>query len=228
MTRIFMKKNGIYAILSAVCLAAFAALIVILKTADVGIWLGEKIGLFTLNKAVFDGLGGKLDEFWYALTKYLGYVAIAVAAFFVGFGIYLAIKRKNLKSVDRDIYFLGACYIVLAIAYVVFEKAIVNYRPVLLDGSSSPEASFPSSHTMLSVAVFGTAIVEILLRIKNRALKISLASVSGALCVVAAVGRLLSCAHWFTDVLGGILLALSIVFAFAYFAGCGKKEEQPE
>ena len=81
---------------------------------------------------------------------------------------------------------------------------------------------------MLSVAVFGTAIVEILLRIKNRALKISLASVSGALCVVAAVGRLLSCAHWFTDVLGGILLALSIVFAFAYFAGCGKKEEQPE
>ena len=211
-----MKKNGIYAILSAICLAAFAALIVILKTADVGIWLGEKIGLFPLNKAVFDGLGGKLDEFWYDLTKYLGYVAIAVAAFFVGFGIYLAIKRKNLKSVDRDIYFLGACYIVLAIAYVVFEKAIVNYRPVLLDGSSSPEASFPSSHTMLSV------------RIKNRALKISLASVSGALCVVAAVGRLLSCAHWFTDVLGGILLALSIVFAFAYFAGCGKKEEQPE
>ena len=70
---------------------------------------------------------------------------------------------------------------------------------------------------MLTVGVFGTAIVEICLRIKNARLKTVLSAVCTALCVIATAGRLLSCAHWFTDVLGGALFALAVVFGYEFF-----------
>lgn len=205
------------AIAAAVCLAAFVLLIVLLKTVDVGERLGEKIGLYTLNDAVFSAAGGKLNGFWYGLTEVLGYAAIAIALFFAGYGIFVAVRNKSLKAVGKDIYALAACYVLLIAAYAVFEAVIVNYRPVLLDGQARPEASFPSSHTMLTVGVFGTAIVEICLRIKNARLKTALSAVCAVLCVIATAGRLLSCAHWFTDVLGGALFALAVVFGHEFF-----------
>lgn len=214
--------------LSAVCFVAFVILIVLLKTADVGVWLGKEIGLYSINKAVFDASGGKLNGFWYSLTKYLGYLAILIAVFFVGLGLYQAIKRKSFKKVDGDIYFLTVALLLLAICYFFFEIVKINYRPVLLDGQTSPEASFPSSHTMLSVAIFGLSLVEILLRVKNNGLKISLACLAGVLAAVSAIGRLLSSAHWFTDVVGGILFALAVVFAFCFAIDAFGREDGEE
>ena len=102
----------------------------------------------------------------------------------------------------------------------------INYRPVLLDGQTSPEASFPSSHTMLSVGIFGLSLVEILLRVKKQKLNISLACLLGVLAAVSAVGRLLSSAHWFTDVVGGTLFALAILFAFCFATDAFKREKE--
>ncbi len=220
-----MKKK-LCLTLSAVCFAAFLILIILLKTADVGVWLGKEIGLYTLNKAVFDAFGGKLNDRWYSITNYLGYLAILIAVFFVGFGVYQAIKRKSLKKVDDDIYFLAVALLLLAICYFLFEVIKINYRPVLLDGQTSPEASFPSSHTMLSVGIFGLSLVEILLRVKKQKLKISLACLLGVLAAVSAVGRLLSSAHWFTDVVGGTLFALAVVFAFCFATDAFKREKE--
>jgi undecaprenyl-diphosphatase len=50
--------------------------------------------------------------------------------------------------------------------------------------------------------------------IKNKPLKITAFIVGGVLMAVMVVGRLISGVHWFTDILGGIILSLALVSLF--------------
>ena len=50
--------------------------------------------------------------------------------------------------------------------------------------------------------------------IKNRPLKVVAATVGSAVIAVMVIGRLLSGVHWFTDILGGVLIGSAIVLAY--------------
>ena len=73
----------------------------------------------------------------YTITDWLGLVQL--------------IQRKALRKVDRSILALGGFYLAVMAFYVLFEKAVVNYRPVLIEGVL--EASYPSSTTMLALSI---------------------------------------------------------------------------
>ena len=146
----FCKKNG-KLLLGALFLVLFLLLIVLLKTVDVTIdeTTGKEIGLSSLNFAVRDAIGVHLRL--YDVTEYFGYLAIALAA---GFAVFAAVRfftsRFSLRKMGFDFVVLACLYAAVVLFYVLFEIAVVNYRPILLD-STTPEASFPSSHTMLSI-----------------------------------------------------------------------------
>ena len=76
------------------------------------------------------------------------------------------------------------------------------------------EASYPSSHTVLAVCVFASAIFEVGRYIKNAALK----SVSTVICVIftalTVVFRMLSGVHWLSDIMGGLILSAALIFLF--------------
>ena len=56
-------------------------------------------------------------------------------------------KRKSLLKVDYDIILLGVYYILIILAYLMFEIIPINYRPILINGVM--ESSYPSSTTLL-------------------------------------------------------------------------------
>ena len=66
------------------------------------------------------------------------------------------VQRKSLAKVDKKILALGGLFVVTGILYVLFEKVVINCRPILMEGETVPEASFPSSHTVLAVVIFGS------------------------------------------------------------------------
>ena len=132
------------------------------------------------------------------------------------------IRRKSLKKVDFEILALGAFYIVIAAFYVFFELAIVNYRPIIL--GAAPEASYPSSHTVLAVCVLGSAIVVVHRKLNSRPWRIAAEAAFAALAVVIVVGRLLSGAHWLTDIIGGLLLSAALVSG--YIAALAFRDER--
>ena len=107
---------------------------------------------------------------------------------------------------DRSILVLGGFYGVTGAAFLFFETFVVNYRPVLIDGVL--EASYPSSTTMLVICVMSTAFLQLFL---SR----GIAVVFIAFTVFMVIGRLLSGVHWFTDIIGGILLSLGLVSLYA-------------
>ena len=211
------KKNLL--IISIALFALFFVFTLLVATVDkaAGNAPGTKIGFSHLNLAFFNAThkNGEISNGWYNLTEFLGYLALAEAAGFAVYGVAQLIVRKSLKKIDKDLFVLAAAYVLLAIFYVAFEKIVVNYRPVLENGEIA--ASYPSSHTMLTITIASTGIFMLRRRMTCRPALISAETLSGAVMLVMTVGRLLSGVHYFTDILGGVLLAAAIVMLFAAF-----------
>lgn len=152
--------------------------------------------------------------FWYKLTQLLGVAAIAVAAVFAVVGFIQLVQRKSLLKVDKKILMLGVIYILVILLYVLFEKVPFNYRPVVLDPAEGLEPSYPSTHTMIILTIFGTAIGVIGDYLKNAKLVLLLKIICLVIMAVTIVGRLICGVHWFTDIAGGVIISLFFINLF--------------
>ena len=77
--------------------------------------------------------------------------------------------------------------------------------------------------TMFVLSVIPTAIIQFKCRIKNRVLGRCVNGLSIAFIVFMVVGRLISGVHWFSDIVGGCLLSLGLVFLYEFFVGLTKR-----
>lgn len=145
----------------------------------------------------------------YHITDWLGLVPILVCIGFGVLGVAQWIKRKSICKVDYDILVLGGFYMTTISAYLLFERVVINYRPVLIDGIL--EVSYPSSTTMLVMCVMPTAIMQLGRRIKSKTIRNIVTAAIITFIVFMVVGRLISGVHWFTDIVGGALLSASLV-----------------
>lgn len=170
---------------------------------------GSKIGLAGLNTAVHQFFGEHI--FWYELTQIFGYLALAVAAVFAVTGLVQLIKRHSLVKVDKKLLMLGIVYIVLIALYVLFEKIPFNYRPVILDPEQGLEPSYPSTHTLLILTIFGTAFSIVKDYIKNQKLLVIVKLFCLIIIALTIIGRLVCGVHWFTDIIGGVLLSIFLI-----------------
>ena len=190
-----------YLKLSILFFAVFIAFTILVITVDVQAIgpNGSEVGFATINKAVFEAFGQ--NNFFYVLTELLGKTAILVCVIFGCVGAYQLFTRKSLMKVDKKIVYLGIFYIIVIAFYVVFNKVVVNYRPIL-EADGSLEASYPSSHTVLAICVFITAFMQKQLNPKGtkQEEKVNVL-LSIILPVIMLVGRLLAGIHWFTDII---------------------------
>ena len=149
----------------------------------------------------------------YVLTDWLSLIPVLVILGFGILGLVQWIRRKSLQKVDRSILALGGFYVITGAAFLFFETYVVNYRPILIDGVL--EASYPSSTTMLVICVMSTAFLQLRERMRNNPLKKCLLFLIGGFTVFMVIGRLLSGVHWFSDIVGGILLSSGLVSGYA-------------
>lgn len=206
-----MKKKAAAA---GICFALFLLLIIVLKAVDVQAIgpEGSRIGLAQINAAIHEATGVRMG--WYKITNYLGVFSILVGLCFACLGLYQLIRRKSLLKVDREILILGGLYVLLAVLYILFEFVVINERPIIMPGDEHVEASFPSSHTMLTFVILGSAMTVLGKYIPRTRLCGIVQAVLGVLILVMVCGRLISGVHWFTDILGGILLGSALLFLF--------------
>lgn len=209
-----MKTKGIISAISGIL---FLALIFVVRTVDVAPIGPEqtRIGLSAINDSVraFFGVNMTLNT----ITNHIGNAAILTAAFFAFVGLYQWIRRKNMFRVDCEILLLGVAFLCAIGSYFLFENVIVNYRPILMPDGTGPEASFPSSHTMTVCVVLGCVYVLLNSYIRKKGLLWFLRAVClvGIAAIVAM--RLISGVHWFSDIVGGMLLSMALIFGYAYF-----------
>ena len=209
-----MVKSKCKFLISGISGLLFVLLIFLLRLVDVRAVgpEGTSIGLSHLNRFVFELTG--VNMIWYNITDWLGITAILAAFVFALTGLVQLIKRRSLLKVDKEILVLGIFYILVIGIYLLFEKVIVNYRPVIMPGCQHPEASFPSSHTMLVCVIIGSAIMLISRYIKKKTLCRALQVICAVIIGVTVIGRLLSGVHWFTDIIGGRLISTALLALF--------------
>lgn len=148
---------------------------------------------------------------WDKATDIMVAAAVATVIIFFVMGVTQWIKRKSFKKIDKTLLALIAPYALMAITYVVFDYIFVlNTRP---DGSG--EASFPSTHTMITATVFFCAAIALPKYIKQKSLVAFLDLVMLAFVILVPVGRVLANKHWVSDCIGGLIFAA--IFAAIYF-----------
>ena len=172
----------------------------------------SSVGLATINCAFHHLTGVHISL--YAITDWLSIIPIVITACFAALGLMQWIRRKSLFKVDYDLLVLGGFYASVAAAFIFFEIFVVNYRPILIDGVL--EASYPSSTTMLVLCVMPTAMMILPVRIQNALFRRGFSFLIFAFIIFMLIGRLLSGVHWLSDIVGGILLSISLVSMYDF------------
>lgn len=203
-----------YYILAVISFALFLILTVLLLKVDVtsgGIY-GSNIGLSVINIPFRDAVGS--NKLFYNISKVAGIVGLAACVFVCLMMALRVLRKKSLKVLRRRDIALLALYFETAVFYVIFDKIVINYRPMLKWGETEPESSFPSTHALMAVVIFTSLSYVAADYIKN---KLTLKIVQG-LCVFFALtiifGRALSGVHWLTDIFGGIIFGVGLVCTY--------------
>ena len=171
---------------------------------------GSSVGFATFN-GLFHKLTGVHMEI-YTITDWLGLIPLCFALGFVILGLVQLIQRKSFLKVDYSILVLGGFYILVIASYLFFEKFVINYRPVLIEGNL--EASYPSSTTLLVLCIMPTAMMQLNTRIRNNTTKKVILSLLAIFTAFMVIGRLISGVHGFTDIIGGVLLSTGLVMLY--------------
>ena len=207
-----MKDNKKQIMISTMLFLLFVVFTILVKTIDVKP-IGPNstsVGFSTLNGFMLNKIG--VNMIFYQITQVLGLIPILIAALYGIKGIIQLVKRKSLFKVDSEIIILGIFYAITIIIYLFFEKFIVNYRPVLMDGKL--EASYPSSHTMISIFISLSAIIVNRYLIKNSNMNKKINIFILIVMFLIVIGRTISGVHWFSDILGGLLISAFLVKSF--------------
>lgn len=204
-----MKKQNKILYTAIIFLSLFIVWTVLLKFVDLKP-IGpdnSTVGLATIN-GNFHSLTG-VNMALYTITDWLGLIPIFMCLIFGVIGLFEWIKRKSFLKVDFEILTLGGFYILVIILFLLFEKVVINYRPVLINGYL--EASYPSSTTLLTMCVMPTAIMQFKRLIKNKIFSNILTFLIASFTAFMVISRLVSGVHWLSDIIGGALLSIGLV-----------------
>ena len=199
-------------------LVIFIVWTILVKTIDVTYisnvgYLGFSHFNFTVNNFVLDfGRTSLFDK----LTDVGLYLSIAVVLTFAVIGIVEWVKRKSIKKVDQILFVLLATYLIAVVSYLIFEINKINYSP--LSTAEELKSSYPSSHVLAFSVFFITGVLALFEYVKvNKIIKICSISFVSILVCLYAFARLLSGQHYFSDVIGSILLSMSIIAFYINF-----------
>ena len=199
------KKNILICVLLVLISIIYTLLVKYVDTSTIGP-NGSVVGFSSLNSFVFNLTGNNMTL--YKITEILGIIPILIALMYAVIGLIQVIDRKSLK-VDKELIALGILYIIVILIYAFFEKCIINYRPVLIDGIL--EASYPSSHTLLSICICGSALLINKYLFNNKKIYKYVNIVSIISMVLIVLGRLLSGVHWASDIIGSIIISITLL-----------------
>ena len=118
---------------------------------------------------------------------------------------YFKTKKINKNKLNFIIHFL-----IMVLIWIIFDKIIIiNYRPILINGNI--EGSYPSTHVMVSTFVLLFLSDQLKKIFKNDKI---FYIISIGLIIIQSISRILLTMHWFTDIIGGLLIGCLLFFTF--------------
>ena len=203
-----MKKFSIFVVV--LCLILFSVICYGVLSYD-SLVIDTKVYSFIINNIMNDGLTPILK----AITE-LGGVAFTVLA---GVLIFMFCKKNR--------WFITIDLVGVTLVNQVIKHIIRRPRPNVLRLVEESGYSFPSGHSMVSMAFYGIIIYLVYKNVTNKYLKWILIILLSLLILSIGFSRIYVGVHYFTDVAGGFLLGLAylIIYINIYNKRIGKNEE---
>ena len=194
----FIVKNLKWIILF-ICLIGFLALAEDVFNKE--IMNGDIIGYKFISTYLISDFATPIAKF---ITNFGG------AIFLIGIAVILFIVIKNKKIGISIITNLG----IITILNQLLKRILQIPRPEEFRIINESGYSFPSGHSMISMAFYGYLIYLIYKYVKNKYLKWFLITILGILIVNIGISRIYLGVHYTSDVLGGFLISLSYLIVY--------------
>lgn len=217
-------KKYLYWLIPTISLILFIIWTILVKTVDVR-YINDIgfLGFYSFNTQVNEWVKTLNNSMFDIFSTVLLGAGILTVFVYAVIGLVQLIKRKSLKKVDPILYVLLGVYVLSAIFYIVFELYKVTYSPFSVKGDL--KASYPSSHLFISITYMVTAVLAMFKMINlKKGIKIIFIILSALFACCSILTRLMSGNHYFTDIIGGIFLSITLVTAF--MAGCKCLEDK--
>lgn len=194
----YIKKNLKWVVLF-ICLVGFLAL-----TEDVfnkEIMQGDIIGYKIISTFLISDFVIPIAKF---ITNFGGAIFLSIATI----ALLLLIKNKKIGlSIFSNI-------VIITILNQLLKRILRRPRPTEFRIVEETGYSFPSGHSMVSMAFYGYLIYLIYRYIKNKYIKWSLIVLLSILICLIGISRIYLGVHYTSDVLGGFLLSISYLVVY--------------
>ena len=207
-----MKDSKKYLISSIILVLVAIIFTVLVKVIDKGSIGPDNtiVGFQAINDYIKNMF--PFNETLYKITKYAGFIPLAFALYYAYIGFMQLLKKKSLKKVVSKIYLIAGFYVVVLVLYVLFDKIAINYRPVIIDKELEP--SYPSTHVLLAMCFCLSSVIMSKYYMKKDSIRKVVNIGTWLLMLFIVIGRMICGCHWFTDIIGGILISLALLNIF--------------
>lgn len=177
--------------------------------------------IFSFSRRVFNKeiMNGDIIGYKFISTYLISDFATPIAKFITNFGgaifligiaVILFIVIKNKKIGISIITNLG----IITILNQLLKRILQRPRPEEFRIINESGYSFPSGHSMISMAFYGYLIYLIYKYINNKHLKRTLIIILSVLICIIGVSRIYLGVHYTSDVLGGFLISFAYLIIY--------------
>ena len=194
----FIKKNLKWVVLF-ICLVGFLALAEDVFNKE--IMNGDIIGYKLISTFLISDFVTPIAKF---ITNFGGAIFLSIATVM----LFLLIKNKKIGlSIISNI-------VIITILNQLLKRILQRPRPTEFRIVEETGYSFPSGHSMVSMAFYGYLIYLIYRYIKNKYVKWILITILSILICLIGISRIYLGVHYTSDVLGGFLLSISYLVIY--------------
>ena len=200
----FIKKNLKWVVLF-ICLVGFLALAEDVFNKE--IMNGDIIGYKLISTFLISDFVTPIAKF---ITNFGGAIFLSIATVM----LFLFIKNKKIGlSIISNI-------VIIAVLNQLLKRILQRPRPTEFRIVEETGYSFPSGHSMVSMAFYGYLIYLIYRYIKNKYVKWTLITILNILICLIGISRIYLGVHYASDIIGGYLT--SIIYMFIYIFAVDK------
>lgn len=193
-----IKKNLKWVVLF-ICLVGFLALAEDVFNKE--IMYGDIIGYKLISTFLISDFVTPIAKF---ITNFGGAIFLSIATVM----LFLLIKNKKIGlSIISNI-------VIITVLNQLLKRILQRPRPTEFRLVEEKGYSFPSGHSMVSMAFYGYLIYLIYRYIKNKYVKWTLITILNILICLIGISRIYLGVHYTSDVLGGFLLSISYLVIY--------------
>lgn len=193
-----IKKNLKWVVLF-ICLVGFLALAEDVFNKE--IMYGDIIGYKLISTFLISDFVTPIAKF---ITNFGGAIFLSIATVM----LFLFIKNKKIGlSIISNI-------VIITVLNQLLKRILQRPRPTEFRIVEETGYSFPSGHSMVSMAFYGYLIYLIYRYIKNKYVKWTLITILSILICLIGISRIYLGVHYTSDVLGGFLLSISYLVIY--------------